>query len=413
MAEETAKKKLTGAQKAMLVGAFSVYAIAPTANIPNVITTELASLYPAIDPGLFSYFLTVTNLVAMLGAFLFALMAGKVLKFRTITLIALCLFIIGGAGPMFLPDEVPFSVLVGTRAILGLALGCFTPLAQSVVISLFEKEKTRAYWLGIGGVCFNISITFGSTLAGILALISWKMVFAFYLIGVIPLIIFIFAFKEPIKSAEEEKKTKQKVRIKEVPTRVWIIMICFCLSMLCLGFFTSFGRMAFDDIGVTPTIFGTLMSFRTVGSLLVGAVFGFLYKFLKKYVLATGMILLVIAFAIFYIMPATGTTNLIPLYVAAFSMGFGMNMLTVGMAQTLSILTNPIVMTFVLGLNTLFMNMGTFLSSPVSQVFFGIVGEEVLYPVFLFAMIVCIILAVICWITMASAKNFKAEEVVG
>lgn len=409
MAEQAAKTKLTGAQIATLIGAFSVYAIAPTTNIPNVITTELSAMYPSIDPGLFSYFLTITNLTAMLGGFLFAILAGRVLKFKTITLIALVLFIVGGASPMILPDGVPFLVLVGTRAILGLALGCFTPLAQSVVVSLFENEQTRSYWLGIGGICFNISITVGSTIAGMLALISWHMVFAFYLIGFIPLIIFALAFKEPVKT-EEEKKDEPKAGIKDVPIRVWIIMVCFGLAMLCLGFFTSFGRMALGDIGVDPAIFGTLMSVRTIGSMAIGVVFGFLYKFLKKYVIPMGFILLVIAFAVLYFMPATSNTNLIPLYIAAFAMGFGMNTLTIGMAQVLSVLTSPAVMVFVLGMNTLFMNLGTFLSSPVSQVFFGAVGNEVLYPIFLFAMFICIALAAIVWVTLASAKPYQGKE---
>ena len=121
------KQKLTGTQIATLIGAFAVYAIAPTANIPNVITTELSALYPGIDPGTFSYFLTITNLVAMLGAFCFAVFAGKVLKFKTITLIALILFIVGGCAPMLLPDGAPFGLLVASRAVLGLALGGETP----------------------------------------------------------------------------------------------------------------------------------------------------------------------------------------------------------------------------------------------------------------------------------------------
>lgn len=402
------KQKLTGTQIATLIGAFAVYAIAPTANIPNVITTELSAFYPGIDPGTFSYFLTITNLVAMLGAFCFAVFAGKVLKFKTITLIALILFIVGGCAPMLLPDGAPFGLLVASRAVLGLALGCFTPLGQSVVIATFENEKTRAYWLGIGGICFNISLTLGSTIAGMLALISWKMVFLFYAIGFIPLIIFALAFKEPVKTDEEEKKDK-KVRISEVPVRVWVIMVTFCLAMLCLGFFTSYGRMALGVCGVDPAVFGTIMSVRTLGALIVGAVFGFMYKFIKKYVLTCGMILLAIAFAILYFMCATATQNLIPLYIAAFCMGFGMNTLTIGMAQCISILTNPVVMTFVLGFNTLAMNLGTFLSSPTSQLFFGIIGNEQQYPVFMLALVVVIVLAVITAITMGPAKNYNAE----
>jgi MFS family permease len=404
MAEQT-KKKLTGGQIATLVGVLSVYMCAPTQSIPNVITSELANVYPTVDPGTLSYFLTITSMVAMLGAFLFGLLAGKFIKFQVITHIALVCFLVGGVGPMFFPDGAPFVLLLISRALLGLALGCFTPMAQSVIISMFEDEKTRSYWLGFGGAVFNVAITLGSTVAGMLALISWKTVFAFYFIGLIPLVVFALFFKEPDNIAVAKKETGPKVGWGEIPWRVYIIMICFMLSMMILGFFTSFGRMALNDVGVNPALFGTIMSVRTIGSILVALCFGFIYRFLKKYVLVAGCLLIAVSFAIFYACTASGNGELIILYVAGFCMGFGMNMLTVGMAQILSILTKPIVLTFVLGLNTFCMNAGTFISSPASQVYFGIVGDTPVYPIFLLAIVIAVILAVVNGVVMASAKK--------
>ena len=105
MAEATKpRQKLTGTQIGTLVGALAVYACAPTTNIPNVITTELQAVYSSVDPGTLSYFLTITNLLAMAGAFLFGVLAGKYVKFKTITMIAIVLFVVGGAAPLVLPD---------------------------------------------------------------------------------------------------------------------------------------------------------------------------------------------------------------------------------------------------------------------------------------------------------------------
>lgn len=410
MGETTSKKRLTGTQMATLAGVMCVYMCAPTTNIPNVIMTELAAVYPTIDPGLLSYFLTATSIAAMVGAFLFGVIAGKFVKFKTITLIALTLFLIGGVGPMFMPVGCPFWMLLVLRAVLGLALGCFTPMAQSVIISMFEDEKTRSYWLGFGGVFFNIVITVSSTVAGMLALISWQMVFLCYAIGILPLVVFALFFKEPEGMQVAGKDKGPKLSPKEVPVRVWIIMVCFGLAMLTLGYFTSFGRMSLDAVGVDPAIFGTIMSVRTVGSILVAACFGLIYRFLKKYVLVVGNALIAIAFGVFFFVASTGEGGLIPLYIAGFCMGFGMNMLTCGMAQVISILANPIVMTFALGLNTMFMNLGTFCSSPTSQIFFGVAGADPVYNIFILAIVVCVVLAIVNGIVMAGSKNYKAEE---
>ena len=417
MAEATKpRQKLTGTQIGTLVGALAVYACAPTTNIPNVITTELQAVYSSVDPGTLSYFLTITNLLAMAGAFLFGVLAGKYVKFKTITLIAIVLFVVGGAAPLVLPDGTPFIVLVLTRAVLGLALGCFTPMAQSVVVQTFAEPGTRSYWLGIAGICFNLSLAFGSTIAGMLALINWRMAFAFYLIGFIPMILMGIFFKGDPNAASQEKedKSEKKGRFSEITPRSWILMFTFFAVMLTLGWFTSFGRLALTDIGVDSALFGTIMSVRTVGSILVAAVFGLIYKFAKKFCLGVGAALVALAFALFFWLASSGVLNVPVAYIAAFSMGFGMNMLTCGMAQILSVLNKPAIITFLLGINTLAMNFGSFASSPTSQVFFGIAPDAPQYMIFMVAVVICVALTVVNVIAVMGAKDVAvADEEVG
>lgn len=403
------KKKLSSAQIGCLIGALTVYMIAPTQNIPNVITSEVAAMYPTIDQGTLSYWLTITNMVAMLGAFLFGLLAGKKIKFKTITIIALLCFIIGGGSPVLFPDNVSFWLLLGSRALLGLGLGCFTPMAQTVIIRTFANdEKTRSYWLGIGGVCFNIALTFGSTIAGALAMISWQTVFFFYWVGFIPLIIFIIFYKDNSKASGgvEEEKKEEKATWKDVPARAWVLMLCFLLSMLVLGFFTSFGRSVVGEVGVTPVEFGTFMSVRTVGSLIVAACFGFIYKFLKNYCLSMGAICILLGFACFYFTTLSGAANLPIYYVGSFLIGFGMNCLTVGMAMVLSTYVSPAVVAFLMGMNAVAMNCGTFLSSPTSQIFFAVFGADTpVVQVFMMGMILIAAVAVVYFIAVSGKKK--------
>lgn len=413
MDAESTTKKLTMAQKGALIGALTVYMIAPTQNIPNVITAEVAALFPMLDAGTLSYWLTITNMVGMLGAFLFGILAGKKLKFKTVTIIALVCFIVGGGAPFFFPDEFPFWLLLGSRALLGLGLGCFTPLGQTVIITTFSEDATkRSYWLGIGGICFNVALTFGSTLAGMLALVSWQSVFAFYFLGFIPLIIFCIFFKEPSKIANETdgEDKPEKASWREVPVRGWVLMLCFMASMLVLGFFTSFGRTIVGEVGVDPAVWGTFMSVRTVGSLLVAACFGFIFKSAKQYCLTLGAVCIGVGFALFYFF-SLGTEAVLPVYyVGSFLIGFGMNMLTVGMAMVLSLYVSPAVVAFLMGMNALAMNLGTFLSSPTSQVFFAVFGSDTpVVHIFLMGIIMIAVVAVVYAIAV-SGKKIKPEE---
>ena len=412
MAEETKPKSapLTGAQIGVLIGALAVYAIAPTTNIPNVITSEIQELFQGIDPGTLSYWLTITNLAGMLGAFLFGITAGKILKFKTVTIIALCCYVIGGCLPFFFPDGFSIFALIGARALLGLGMGCCTPMAQTVIITTFkDDEQTRAYWLGIGGICFNIAITLGSTIAGSLALIGWRYVFLFYAIGLIPLILMLLLYKET--GATVEEKEKPKVKFSEIPARAYVLMLAFMLAMLSLGFFTSFGRTIVGNVGLDPLAWGTIMTVRTVGSILVAAIFGFIYKFVKNYCLVLGGILLIVGMGCFYFF-CLGTSPTLPAYyVGAFTIGFGMNMLTCGMAMVLSTFVRPEGVAYLMGMSALSMNLGTFLSSPCSQVFFGIFGADTpVVQIFMFAMIIEAICAALYFFGVTGIKKTDKVE---
>lgn len=412
--EAVERKRLTPLQWGCLIGALTVYMIAPTQNIPNVITSEVAAMFPMMDAGTLSYWLTITNMVAMVGAFLFGLLAGKTIKLKTISIIALICFIVGGGSPVFFPDDVSFWLLLGSRALLGLGLGCMTPMAQTVIITTFsDNEKTRSYWLGIGGVCFNVALTFGSTIAGALALVSWQSVFFFYWIGFIPLVIFIIFFREPEKmvTKEDVDGKVEKASWREVPARAWVLMLCFLLSMLVLGFFTSFGRTVVGTVGVDPAVFGTFMSVRTIGSILVAAIFGFIFKFVKKYCLSVGAICIAIGFCLFYF-PSLGTeANLVAFYIGSFMIGFGMNMLTVGMAMVLSLYVSPAVVAFLMGMNAVFMNAGTFLSSPTSLVFFAVFGVDTpVVHIFLFGIIMILIVAAVYAFAVIGRKKDTTEN---
>jgi MFS family permease len=410
MATTKEKQKLSPAQVGVLIGSMAGYFIIPTQTIPSVVIPDLLRIYPTVDAATMTYFLSITNLATMLAAFLFGILAGRVLPFKLTTIIALVLYVFCGALPMILPDGTPFALLLVTRFGLGLALGCFMPMVQTIIVQTFPSETARAAWLGIGSIFFNLGITLGSSVAGFLQLISWHTVFAFYLIGIIPLIVFIVFFKEQKyeKPVEDENKPKEKVKI---PLIAWLLLVTFMLGVMLTGFFPNFGAIFFEGLGMNMAWFGTAMSMMTIGATLIAVAFALVYKVTKTHIITLGCVLITIAYFVLYYFTVAHVDNIIAWYITVFVFGFGMNSLTIGMAMVLSVAVDEKIVTFILGINFLFQNLGSFIATPVSQLWFGVVGAEPVNSILLFAGVFGVILTIYTVIVVVLAgKKGKERE---
>ncbi|MGV8082817.1 MAG: MFS transporter [Coriobacteriia bacterium] len=400
------RQKLKPAQVGLMVGIMAVYLIIPTQNIPNVIMNDLVKMYPTLSAGTLSYFLTIANIASMVGAFFFGLIAGRRFKSKTVTVVALLCYIVGGGLPMLMPNHVSFGLLMATRFVLGLGLGCFMPMVQSTIVKTFEDEASRSAWLGIGGIFFNVGAALGSSIAGALALISWQTVFAFYLIGVIPLALFVVFYKEPQRTVVEEN-TEKKTKVR-VPSRVWLLLIPFMLSCCMTQMFVAYGPIILGEMNVNPAIFGTMMSVLMIGATVVAAVFALCYKTLKNHVLTVGLVLESVSFLALYLFATQSSAHLVGFYISLFVLGFGMNLLTVGMAMVLSTVVSPAVVAFVLGLNFVFQNLGSFLGSPLSQLYFAMAGPKTpVNSIFLATAVLGVVLTVYTAIVVVSTSKKK------
>jgi Major Facilitator Superfamily. len=151
---------------------------------------------------LLSLFLIPATIIA--GA-----LAGDKVKFKTLAVIGIIVFIIAGVTPPFLSD---FSAILVSRAFIGIAVGIAFTISSSIVLRLFEGPQ-QGNILGIGNVISSLANVLFALIAGVFVLMSWNFIFYIHLVGVIALILVLMGLPEPekIKKMNSENEPKAKL----------------------------------------------------------------------------------------------------------------------------------------------------------------------------------------------------------
>ncbi|MCM3627070.1 MFS transporter [Paenibacillus glycanilyticus] len=114
---------------------------------------------------------------------------------KTLLVIGLLLYVIGGVGPAFMNS---IGGILTLRAVLGLGIGFITPLMNAIVAEYFEgEERSKMNGLtvgvnGLGGAFFLI-------IGGAITALGWRGVFWTYSFGIV-LLIMVLAFVPSGKS---------------------------------------------------------------------------------------------------------------------------------------------------------------------------------------------------------------------
>src|SRR5699024_9998554 len=128
---------------------------------------------------------------------------------RTIILIGLIIYLIGGVGPQFVSS---IEMLIGLRLFLGAGVGLVMPLSMSLINDYF-KGKERTQMMGYISAFSNFGGIITMLLAGWLATFGWRTPFNVHFLGlIIFILIFFFLPKGEIQQPEENKK-KSKLPI--------------------------------------------------------------------------------------------------------------------------------------------------------------------------------------------------------
>ncbi len=362
----TSKVKLNGKQWAIIVSIVTLYFFAPTFSAVNSLNGLMPEVY-GVSPADVSWIGTIGSITSCIAGLCVGLLVGKRVSYRVALIFSAAMFAIFGGLPFFWQD-LSWPMLLASRAIFGLGVGCINPLVQSIITHMVQNETARASLIGIINIVFSIGASVGSMIVGALGLASWQTGYAFYLFAFIPLIlIIIFVHDQQIISADEkpgeiikEGAPKEKTKI---PGGVWGFICTFALcTLVCSGFF-AYAGIAMAQSGVDTLVVGTVLTAFTVAGIVVAAANALLWKAMRLFNFPVSYLLLAAGFALGLIGCASGEVWLF--FASSIVMGVGCCLTGLVMPMALSVMVPAASLTMAISFQEIARNLGTFLASPV------------------------------------------------
>lgn len=256
--------------------------MAPTLLIPAL--QSLSAAFPEVPYSTILLIQTLPCLLLIPVAIIAGILAGSKVKYRTLNILGIILFIVGGVIPFFLND---FSSILLARALFGIGVGLISPMGNALVLKFFDGQA-RVNLLGAGNVLVMIGGIVMQLSSGILCAISWRYTFLVHLIAIIPLLIVVLYLPEPENEKENEL---HKERIK-MPFAVYGYTLMFgAMVMLNYTMIINVSTIIAERNLGSPASAGVVLSMFTVGGMLAGLLFGKIHKLASKYTIALGLFL--------------------------------------------------------------------------------------------------------------------------
>lgn len=223
----------------------------------------IAKAFPDASPTMIKLILTAPSIMIIPFSFLASYLTSKLTK-RTIILIGLTIYLIGGIGPQFVPS---IELLLLFRLILGAGVGLIMPLSMSLINDYFEgRERTKM--MGYNSAFSNLGGILTMLLAGWLATFGWRVPFNVYFLGLfIFILIFFFLPKGEIQKRQENEKK----------ARLPLAVFGFALAMggIMLAYYSIATNIAVyleqSQLG-GAALAGTVISFTTVGGMITSLI---------------------------------------------------------------------------------------------------------------------------------------------
>lgn len=180
--------------------AMAFITLAASATSPALAT--ISRSFPEASPTAIASIATLSSLTAVPCTILSGMIAGRKVRFRTLTAVGLVVTFLGGLLPVFARSIG--QILLG-RAVLGVGTGLIAPLTSTLVLYLFSGDDVPKQ-LGRNAMSTNVGAVIFQLLGGYLCNYSWRMPFLAYLAVLPVLVIVLLCLPEPEKGPEKERR---------------------------------------------------------------------------------------------------------------------------------------------------------------------------------------------------------------
>ncbi|MGI6216557.1 MAG: MFS transporter [Coriobacteriales bacterium] len=313
------------------------------------------------------------------------ILVGNKIRYKWISFFGVLMMLVFGVLPAFLPDP-SFGTLVLCRCLFGVGIGAMNPVGKGLVLALYSDTK-QARMLGlyttftnIGGIIMQ---QLGGFLAGASADMGWQLHYFGYFFLIIGVIFSLFLPDPPITAKTVDKDSK------EAKGKLGIACVLAGLLMLCVNLFNQpvfmglsvFTKNILDIAGdpnsVTnaPIISAQAMTCYTIAGMIIGIVYGSMYKALKRWILPVGLFLGLIGY-IFASIASTDAGQIWQIFAATILIGIAFGVILPGAFQIVGVHTSPIRLGLATAITIAIFNCATFLASFWLQLLAGGVAEN-------------------------------------
>ena len=253
----------------------------------NSIMQLLIDKYPEVPVVWVRSVSTLPSTVQLVGSLLFSVFLTKRTKIKPRMILA-ALFILSGGIPYFFPDSFAVLFITSFTSAVGISLCLLRTACVNKAVNYDVKQF--ALWIGFIQAVETAAPIVLTPIAGFLGDLDIKYSFTLYFLAVIPLICYVFFFKEPeideeqIRQEElENGKTTLLQRIKVNPRVVFYVIQVGFVTLVSFSLFTAMATFI-DARGLGGAgVSGTVISIYKLGTFLGSLLFGFLDKKFDRY----------------------------------------------------------------------------------------------------------------------------------
>jgi MFS family permease len=272
------------------VAIMTVFFIAAGGSAVNPVIQHIIRDFPDVSVALIRLVSTLSSFTAMFVTLGFGAIIGKKIKYKTVSLIGIVCYVLGGVGPAFFNTNI--YIILFFRGIFGIAIGCLA-CRNAYLLSTVEKAR-QARWIGNGQVVQNAGAAILQFVAGVLADINWRYAFYPYFVAVIAFFVVATMMTEPEVAGAAPAGTAAAAAGPAPKGRlgthfIIYVVIQFCTMIHAMPVLTGMSTLVIARGLGNATTTGTILAVCQIGGLITGVIFGKFSELLKRFTMPASL----------------------------------------------------------------------------------------------------------------------------